>query len=84
MLRQARQDIEGERDQILAAARRTAEAIQRDAERTAESELRQARDRLRAEVAQHALHLAERLAPERLTAADQGRFVDEFIDQVRR
>jgi len=84
MLREARQDIEVERDQILAAARRTAEAIQRDAERTAENELRQARQHLRAEVAQQALQLAERLAPERLTAADQGRFVDEFIDQVRR
>jgi len=84
MLAQARQDIVVERDQILAAARRTAEAIQRDAERTAENELRQARERLRAEVAQQALHIAERLAPAQLTAADQGRFVDEFVSQVRR
>jgi F-type H+-transporting ATPase subunit b len=84
MLGQARQDIVVERDQILAAARRTAEAIQRDAERTAENELRQARERLRAEVATQALHIAERLAPTQLTAADQNRFVDEFVGQVRR
>jgi len=84
MLRLARADIEIERDQILAAARRTAEAIQRDAARTAENELRQARERLRAEVADQALAIAERLAPQRLTAADQGRFVDEFVSQVRR
>lgn len=84
MLTLARADIERERDQILAAARRTAEAIQRDAQRTAENELRQAREALRAEVAAQALAVAERLAPQRLTAADQARFVDEFITQVGR
>jgi F-type H+-transporting ATPase subunit b len=84
MLNQARQDINAERDQILAAARRAAEAIQRDAERTAENELRQARERLQAEVAAQALAIAERLAPQRLTGADQGRFIDEFVSQVRR
>lgn len=84
MLAQARQDIEAERDQILAAARRAAEAIQHDAERTAENELRQAREQLRAEVAAQALAIAERVAPQRLTGADQGRFVDEFVSQVRR
>lgn len=84
MLAQARQDIEAERDQILAAARRAAEAIQRDAQRTAENELRQARERLQAEVAAQALAIAERLAPQRLTSTDQARFVDEFVSQVRR
>lgn len=82
MLAQARQDIAVERDQILAAARRTAETIRRDAERTAASELRGAREQLRAEVAAQALAIAERLAPQRLTAADQQRFVAEFVEQV--
>lgn len=84
MLQQARADIALERDQILAAARRTAEAIQQDAERTAENELRQAREILRAEIAQHALAIAERIAPQRLTAGDQARFVDDFVREVNR
>lgn len=84
MLQQARADIAVERDQILAAARRTAEAIQRDAERTAENEMRQAREELRAEVAHQALAIAEKLAPQRLTGADQARFVDDFVSEVQR
>jgi len=82
MLAQARQDIALERDQILAAARRAAESIRRDAERTAASELRAAREQLRAEVAAQALAIAERLAPQRLTADDQQRFISEFVEQV--
>jgi F-type H+-transporting ATPase subunit b len=84
MLQQARADIAVERDQILAAARRTAEAIQRDAERTAENEMRQARERLRAEIAHHALAIAERIAPQRLTGDDQARFVHDFVNEVNR
>jgi F-type H+-transporting ATPase subunit b len=82
MLQQARADIAIERDQILAAARRTAEAIQRDAQRTAESEIRSAQEALRAELAAHALATAERLAPQQLTPADQQRFVGEFVERV--
>jgi F-type H+-transporting ATPase subunit b len=82
MLRQARQDIAVERDQILAAARKAAEAIRRDAQRTADSELRAAQDALRGDVAKHALAIAERLAAQRLTATDQQRFVSEFVEQV--
>lgn len=84
MLQQARADIAVERDQILAAARRTAEAIHRDAQRTAENDIRAARDALRAEVARQALAVAERLAPQRITATDQQRFVREFVEQVER
>lgn len=82
MLKQAREDIAAERDQILAAARKAAEAIRRDAQRTAESELRNAQQTLRAEVAKQALAIAERLAAQRLTATDQQRFVSEFVEQV--
>jgi len=84
MLRQARADIGVERDQILAAARKTAEAIHRDAQRTADSEIRNARNALRAELAAQALAVAERLAPQRVTPTDQRRFVDEFVQQVER
>lgn len=82
MLAQARRDIAAERDQILAAARKTAAAIHRDAQRTAENELRSAQEALRAEVAKQALAIAERLAPQRLTPADQRRFVAEFVQHV--
>ncbi len=84
MLQQARADIAVERDRILTAARATAEAITRDAERTAANELRQAREQLRAELAAAALAIAERQAPARFGAADQSRFVDEFVAEVRR
>ena len=84
MLAQARVDIAAERDQILAAARKSAEAIHRDAQRTAESEIRSAQEALRAEVAAQALAIAERLAPQRLTPADQQRFVTEFVAEVNR
>jgi F-type H+-transporting ATPase subunit b len=82
MLQQARADIAIERDQILAAARRTAEAIHRDAQRTAESEIRSAQEALRAELAAQALATAERLAPQHLTPVDQQRFVGEFVERV--
>jgi F-type H+-transporting ATPase subunit b len=82
ILKQARGDIAAERDQILAAARKAAEAIRRDAQRTAESELRNAQAALRAEVAMQALAVAERFAAQRLTPADQRRFVSEFVEQV--
>lgn len=50
----------------------------------AESEIRSAQEALRAEVAKQALAIAERLAPQRLTPADQQRFVREFVEQVER
>jgi F-type H+-transporting ATPase subunit b len=82
ILAQARADITAERDQILAAAQHSAETIRRDAKRTADSELRRAQDALRAEVAAQALVIAERLAPQRLTPADQQRFVSEFVQEI--
>jgi F-type H+-transporting ATPase subunit b len=84
MLKQARADITVERDQILAAARRAAEAIRRDAERTTASEIRSAQAALRAEIAAQALAIAERMAAQRLTSADQQRFVSEFTRQLER
>jgi F-type H+-transporting ATPase subunit b len=84
MLAQARADIATERDQILAAARTMAEAIRHDARRTAESEIRGAQEMLRAEVAKQALAIAERTAAQRFGAADQQRFIAEFVREVER
>jgi F-type H+-transporting ATPase subunit b len=79
---QARAEIAAEREAILHSARALAENITRDAQRAAEQELRSARDLLRGEVARQAYELAAGQAPQRLTAADQRRFVDEFLQQV--
>jgi F-type H+-transporting ATPase subunit b len=84
MRNKASSEIEAERAEILAAARRMAESIRRDAEKVAGQELSGARTRLRAEVARQALEIASRLAAERLSAEDQRRFVSEFTEQVGR
>ena len=81
--RQAAIDIAAERERILEAAKRVAEAIRRDATRAAEQEVRNAEATLRHEVAAQALRIARRLAPERIGANDQRRFVAEFLQQVR-
>jgi F-type H+-transporting ATPase subunit b len=82
MREKANIEIAAEREEILAAARRMAESIRRDAEKLAEQELLAARGALRAEVARQALAIASNLAAERLSADDQRRFVSEFIEQV--
>ncbi len=38
---------------------------------------------LRAEIAHHALAIAERIAPQRLTGADHARFVEDFVSEVQ-
>jgi len=81
--KQARDEIAAEREQILAAAQRLADTIRKDAQKAAEQEVRNAEEKLREEVASQALAVARRLAPQRLTAADQERFVGDFIQQVR-
>jgi F-type H+-transporting ATPase subunit b len=83
MRAQALQDAERERQRILAAARKTADAIRRDAERAAAYEVRRTQELLRAELVRQALHAAEAQARSRWTAADQERFIADFLTQVR-
>lgn len=80
---QAHREIAAEREQILAAAKQLADVIRKDAQKAAEQEVRSAEARLREEVAAQALAIAHRLAPQRLTRADQERFVGDFIQQVQ-
>ncbi len=82
--RQAEADTAAERDKILAAAQKAAEAIHRDAQRAAEQEIRNASAMLRAEVAKRALDIARTIAPQQLTAPDHQRFVAEFLEQVEK
>jgi F0F1-type ATP synthase membrane subunit b/b' len=79
---QARQEIAAERDGILTAAKQLADSIRRDAQKAAEQEVRHAEAQLREEVAGQALGIARRLAPQRLTGADQERFIADFIQRV--
>jgi len=83
MREQARRDAERERDRILAAARHLADTIRRDAERTAAYETRRIADQLRAELVRAAVQLAEERTRATWTAADQQRFVTEFLKQVQ-
>jgi len=78
----ARQDAERERDRILAEAQKTAQRIMRDAEQSAAAEIRQLRVALRAELAIHAVKLAEESARQQWTSDDQQRFVTDFLQQV--
>jgi len=82
MRRQAREEIARERDAILAAAKTAAERIRSDAERAAAQEVRQAQETLRHEAARQALAIARELAGQRLTVADQSRFVSDFLGKL--
>jgi F-type H+-transporting ATPase subunit b len=81
--RQAEADIAGERQRILEATQKVADAIRRDAARTAEQEVRNAEAMLRQEVAAQATAVAKDLARQRVGADEQRRLVSEFIGQVR-
>jgi F-type H+-transporting ATPase subunit b len=79
---QAQRDAERERERILAAARAAADAIRKDAERAAAYELRRTQAQLRAELVRQAVSLAEQAARAQWTAADQQRFIADFLQQV--
>ena len=79
---QAQRDAERERERILAAAHAAADAIRRDAERAAAYELRRTQQQLRAELVRRAVRLAEEATRAQWTAADQQRFLADFLKQV--
>lgn len=79
----ARVDAERERDRILAAAHKTAEAIRKDAERTSAYQIRRTEELLRAELAKSALKQAEEQVRSKWTTEDQMRFVADFLSQVQ-
>jgi len=83
MRTQARLDAERERDRILAAAHKSAEAIRKDAERTAAYQIRRSEEQLRAELAKAALQQVEEQVRSKWTSEDQMRFVADFLAQVQ-
>jgi F-type H+-transporting ATPase subunit b len=81
---EAQRDAERERERILAAARAAADTIRKDAERAAAYEIRRTQQLLRAELVRQAVHLAEEATRAQWTAADQQRFIADFLKQVER
>jgi len=77
-----RREGELERDKILASAREMAVKIEQEADAKAASVVARARVELRAEAARLAVELAEELLGKNVTAADQKRLVDEYMQKV--
>jgi F-type H+-transporting ATPase subunit b len=83
MRAQAQQDIERERERILAAARASADAMLRDAQRLAAAEAKQLEAQLRADVARKAVALAEERVRAQWSNDDQQRLISDFLKQVQ-
>ena len=77
-----RREGELERDRILASARELAVKIEQEADSKATTAVSRARQELRAEAARLAVELAEELLAKNVTAADQKRLVDEYMQKV--
>jgi F-type H+-transporting ATPase subunit b len=77
-----RREGELERDRILASAQEMAAKIEQEADSKAASAVTRARAELRAEAARLAVELAEELLTKNVTAADQKRLVDEYMQKV--
>ena len=77
-----RREGELERDRILASATEMAAKIEQEADSKAASAVARARAELRAEAARLAVELAEELLSKNVTAADQKRLVDEYMQKV--
>lgn len=77
-----RREGELERDKILASSKEMAAKIEQEADAKASSAVARARLELRAEAARLAVELAEELLAKNVTAADQKRLVDEYMQKV--
>lgn len=77
-----RREGELERDKILVSAKEMAAKIEQEADAKAAGAVARARLELRAEAARLAVELAEELLAKNVTAADQKRLVDEYMQKV--
>lgn len=73
---------EAEQARILTNAREMADKIRQEGEKTAANEVARAKDALRREAAELAVQIAEDILKKSLTAADQTRLVDEYVQKV--
>jgi F-type H+-transporting ATPase subunit b len=77
-----RREGELEREKIIAAAKDLAVKIEEEADNKASSVVAKARIELRAEAANLAVELAEDMLKKQVTADDQKRLVDEYMQKV--
>ena len=77
-----RREGEVEREKILVAAKEMAVKIEQEAESKASSVVTSARAELREEAARLAVELAEVMLKKQVSAADQQRLVDEYMQKV--
>lgn len=73
----------GEADHLLEEAKRSADRIRRDAQLVADQEVARARRELQEEAAQLIATIAGELVSRQLTADDQTRFVQSFLDETK-
>jgi F-type H+-transporting ATPase subunit b len=81
---QALEDAEREKTRILDEARKMADRARLEAQQTAQREVEEARRILRQEVAEQAVRLATELVRARLTPNDQGRLIQDLVQEVRK
>lgn len=77
-----RREGELERDKIVAAAKEMAEKIEKEAESKAAGVVASARAELREEAANLAVELAEELLKKQVSADDQKRLVEEYMQKM--
>jgi F-type H+-transporting ATPase subunit b len=77
-----RHEGELERDKIVAAAKEMAAKIEREAENKAAGVVAKARTELRQEASRLAVELAEDMLKKQVSADDQKRLVDEYMQKV--
>lgn len=77
-----RHEGELERDKIVAAAKEMATKIEREAENKAAGVVAKARTELREEASRLAVELAEDMLKKQVSADDQKRLVDEYMQKV--
>ncbi|MDH3443462.1 MAG: ATP synthase F0 subunit B [Deltaproteobacteria bacterium] len=77
-----RGDGEKEKNKLLSEAQTLAASIKDDARFLADQEFKMARQKLREQMASRAEEAARELARRNLSAADQGRLMDDFIQGI--
>ncbi|MDY6906061.1 MAG: ATP synthase F0 subunit B [Thermodesulfobacteriota bacterium] len=73
---------EAAKAKILESAKASAEKIEAQAKRNIENEFDAARQRLKEDIFEKAIARAESLVKEKITADDQNRLVDEYLEKV--
>jgi len=82
IIAQYKQQGEAAREKILQEAEAAATKLEAQARRTIEHEFNQAKKQLETEVLEKAIAKAEDKLKSRITDADQGKLIDEYLNEV--